>query len=187
MRFSGFTTTLQIGQRSVLANAAPSPNDGPVQESATYLGMTRTKPELTRTSRRTNPRSGPGFRRGPCRPRARSPSSSRLRGPPGSRTSPPPCTSHGCRRRSCLRIEPRALADVLLDELGSDEPDERGLRAVRDGLGEERLPGARWPDKEDAFWRLDANLPVQVRFQQRILHGLAQLAHLDFEAADVFV
>src|SRR5438132_2248283 len=86
-----------------------------------------------------------------------------------------------------LPDEPRALADVLLDELGSDEPDERRLRAVRDRLREERLPGARWPDQEDAFWRLNANLPVQVRFQQRILHGLAQLAHLDFEAADVFV
>src|SRR2546426_426600 len=63
-----------------------------------------------------------------------------------------------------LPDEPRALADVLLDELRSDEPDERGLRAVRDGLREERLPRTRWPDQEDAFRRLDPDLPVQVRF-----------------------
>src|SRR5439155_553295 len=61
-----------------------------------------------------------------------------------------------------------AFADVFLHELGADEPDERGLRAVRDRLREERLAGPRRPDEQDALRGLDADLSIEVRFQEPI-------------------
>src|SRR2546426_6732946 len=84
-----------------------------------------------------------------------------------------------------LPHEPGPLADVLLDQLRADESDERGLRAVGDRLGEERLPRAGRADQEDSLRRLDPDLPVQVRLQERVLDRLAQLAHLALETADV--
>ena len=81
--------------------------------------------------------------------------------------------------------EAGALPDVLLDELGADESDEPGVRAVRDRLREEGLPGARGAHEEHALRRLDPHLPIQVGFQERVFHGLLDLADLVPEAADV--
>src|SRR5207245_9765490 len=80
-----------------------------------------------------------------------------------------------------------ALADVLLDQLRPDESDEGRLRAVRDRLREERLPRARRADQEDSLRRLDPDLAVQVRLEERVFDGLAQFAHLDLESPDVRV
>jgi len=45
-----------------------------------------------------------------------------------------------------------------------------------------RSPEAR---RAGRLRRLDADLPIEVWLEERIFHGLAQLTHLDFQAADV--
>src|SRR5207249_8984876 len=50
-----------------------------------------------------------------------------------------------------LPHEPRPLSDVLLDQLGPDESDERGLGAVGDRLGQEGLPRAGRATKRTPF------------------------------------
>src|SRR5439155_26317843 len=54
-----------------------------------------------------------------------------------------------------------------------------------DRLGEDRLPRAGRADQEASLRRLDRDLPVPVRLQERVLDRLAQLAHLALETADV--
>lgn len=49
-----------------------------------------------------------------------------------------------------------ALAHVLLHQLGSDDPDEAGVGAVGHGPRAEGLAGAGRAEKQDAFWRFDA-------------------------------
>src|SRR5206468_12984852 len=68
-----------------------------------------------------------------------------------------------------LADEPRPFADVLLDEFGAYEADERRLRPVRHGLRQERRTGPWRPDAQDALGRLDADLAIQLVLQDRVL------------------
>lgn len=64
----------------------------------------------------------------------------------------------GARELEQLAHHPRALADVLLHELGADHADEAGVGAVGDGARGERLARARRAVEQHALWRVDAEL-----------------------------
>lgn len=79
------------------------------------------------------------------------------------------------------------ITEVLLNQLASDDAQEGGRGLVGDGLGEERLAGARGPVQNDALGRLDAHLVVELGVRQGKLDGLLDLLDLRIEAADVGV
>jgi hypothetical protein len=54
-----------------------------------------------------------------------------------------------------LSHHPRALADILLDELRADDSDEGRVGPVGDGSGTEGLSGSWRTEEEDSFGRVD--------------------------------
>lgn len=81
----------------------------------------------------------------------------------------------------------RALAQILLHELGADDADEGGRGGVGDGLGEHGLARPGRAVEQHAARRVDADLLVEVEVRERELDGLAHLLLLDVHAADVLV
>ena len=81
----------------------------------------------------------------------------------------------------------RALAHVLLDELGADDANEAGVSAVGDGARTQRLAGARRAEHEHALGRLDAQVDELLRMEERRLDHFAQLVDLLLAAAHVAV
>src|SRR5438445_147836 len=59
--------------------------------------------------------------------------------------------------------------------------------AIVDVRRDAHLPRALRADQEDSLRRLDPDLAVQVRLEERVFDGLAQFAHLDLESPDVLV
>ena len=83
--------------------------------------------------------------------------------------------------------EPRTLSDVLLDKLGSDQPDECCIGRIGDGLGHEGLTGSWRSDEEDTLWRFDTDLSVELGPEERILDRLTKLQHLVLQSSDVII
>jgi hypothetical protein len=81
----------------------------------------------------------------------------------------------------------RALADELLDELGASHLDERGVCLVCDGLRQHRLAGAGRAVQQHAGGRVDTDRIELLGADERLFDGLADLADLLFESADVVV
>ena len=67
-----------------------------------------------------------------------------------------------------------ADADEHLDEVRARDREERDIGLARDGLGEQRLARARWPDEEHAL----GDLPAELLELGRILQELDDLAQL---------
>ena len=86
-----------------------------------------------------------------------------------------------------LADESGALSDVLLDQFGSDQPDEGRLGGVGHGLGHQGLPGSGRTDQQDALGGLDADLLIEFGPEERVLDGLPELHHLVLQASDVVV
>mmetsp|Transcript_10690 Transcript_10690/g.27212 ORF Transcript_10690/g.27212 Transcript_10690/m.27212 type:complete len:286 (-) Transcript_10690:281-1138(-) len=80
-----------------------------------------------------------------------------------------------------------AVAEVLLDQFAPDDAEEGRRRLVRDGLGQQRLPGPGLAVEDDALGRLDADFLVEFGMGQRQLDGFLDLLDLLLEAADVGV
>src|ERR1041385_8031072 len=76
------------------------------------------------------------------------------------------------------------LADPLRQDLGALDGEEVGAGLVGDGLGQQRLAGARGPVQEDAARRLDAHALEGHRVLQRPLDGLLELLLDVGQAAD---
>mmetsp|Transcript_7587 Transcript_7587/g.22193 ORF Transcript_7587/g.22193 Transcript_7587/m.22193 type:complete len:302 (-) Transcript_7587:494-1399(-) len=81
----------------------------------------------------------------------------------------------------------RALAQVLLHKLGSNDADEARRRVVCDRLCEHRLARARGAIEQHAARGVDADLLVELKVRQWQLHRLPHLLLLDVRAADVIV
>eukprot|EP00760_Papus_ankaliazontas_P002325 PhM_4_TR10948/c1_g5_i1/m.88486 len=86
-----------------------------------------------------------------------------------------------------LAHELGAVAEVLLDELGANDAQERRVGLVRHGLRQQRLAGAGLAVQDDALRRLDADVLVELRVREGVLDGLLDLLDLRLETADVGV
>ena len=96
-------------------------------------------------------------------------------------------TKHENRQDAHAAYEPRPLSDVLLDQFGSDQPDECGLGGVGNSLGHEGLTGSGRTYQEDSLRRFDTHLLVEFGPVEGVLDGLAELQHLFGESSDVVV
>mmetsp|Transcript_21145 Transcript_21145/g.36300 ORF Transcript_21145/g.36300 Transcript_21145/m.36300 type:complete len:231 (-) Transcript_21145:456-1148(-) len=81
----------------------------------------------------------------------------------------------------------RTFAEVLLHELGADDPDEGGGGVVRHSLGQHGLSRPWGSVEKDSAGRVDADLFVEVEVGEGQLDCLADLLLLDVESADVGV
>jgi hypothetical protein len=80
-------------------------------------------------------------------------------------------------RRRVLLCNPEQLTDelgpvaeVLLNELGADDAEERRGRLIRDGLREQRLTGSWNAVENNTLGRLDAHLLVELGVSERELN-----------------
>jgi len=83
--------------------------------------------------------------------------------------------------------ESGALADELPDQFGAGHLDEGGVGLVGDRLRQHRLPSPRRAVQEDTARRIDADRLELLGVFERVLDGLADLADLVVDAADVVV
>ena len=80
-----------------------------------------------------------------------------------------------------------ALTEILLDELGTDHADDRGVRVMGDSLSEHGLTGTWGSIKKDTTGRVDTDLGVELRVSKRKLNSFSDLLLLDVESTDIAV
>merc|ERR1712050_499696 len=81
----------------------------------------------------------------------------------------------------------RSIAQILLDELATDNAQKGGGGLVGHSLRKERLPRARYPVQDDTLGRLDAYVLVQLGVRQGKLDGLLDFLDLVLQATDVSI